>query len=308
MQTVKCENCGQQFPMNETFRINAVVLCRVCGEQAASEQKDIDIKSVKQQIDPTICFNCGKDHNQQHLPMLAGLPVCLQCETFFRHRPFPHWVKVFLFIMFALVACALVWNIRFIQAYVEMRSSVRAFYKNDLEKAAELMDSASAHVPENSELLAMAALYQSILLLGQDRPAEALEVINSCRSSSLPQGLNETLDQLAIAAEIGVAFDNKDYDRFLAMAIENYNINPDDVTNCGQVASAYACKFAVTGDEQFRKKSLEILDKAKTLSKADPYFSEYERRILHRLYSREIITRSEFQKRFPDGWKEPAKE
>jgi hypothetical protein len=209
--------------------------------------------------------------------------------------------------MFALVVCTLVWNMRFIQAYVEMKSSFRAFIRHDPEKAIELMNSASKHVPENSELRGMVVFYQGVLFLQQDKSAEALAAFNSCRS--LLQGkIDKTLDRFTLSAAISVAFDSKDYDRFLALSIKNYNENPDDAHTCAQVASAYACKFAVTGDEQFREKSLKTLETARTLSRTDPSFKEYEQRILHRLYSREIIKRKEFLKRFPNGWKEPQKE
>lgn len=309
MQTAKCEKCGQQFPMNETLKIEDITLCRTCGEKVTSEHKDIDIKSVKQQTDPTICVNCGKDSGSLQLPLLAGLPVCSGCETFFRHRPFPRWVKAFLFGVFAVTVCVLVWDMRFVQAYTEIKSSTKALAAKDIEKAAEMMNSASNRVPESRELRGMAAFYQGILFLQQDKSAQALAAFNSCRSLLPPQGkMDEALDQLTALAATGAAYDNKDYDQFLALSIKNYNENPDDATACGQVASAYACKFAVTGNEQFKEKALETLDKARTLSKTDPSFKEYEQRILHRLYSREIINYSEFQKRFPNGWEEPAKE
>jgi hypothetical protein len=53
--------------------------------------------------------------------------------------------------------------------------------------------------------------------------------------------------------------------------------------------------------------ALKHLEKAKELHGADPKeVQEYEMRILHRLHTREIITREEFYARFPDGWKPDA--
>lgn len=40
----------------------------------------------------------------------------------------------------------------------------------------------------------------------------------------------------------------------------------------------------------------------------DPEWKEYENRILHRLHSREILTRAEFAQRFPTGWSEQKQE
>ena len=74
----------------------------------------------------------------------------------------------------------------------------------------------------------------------------------------------------------------------------------------GQVASAYACKYAQTQDEQYRIMSMDALDRARTLANSTPelkeYFVEYEQRILHRLHTKQIIDRNEFIKRYPNGW------
>jgi tetratricopeptide (TPR) repeat protein len=199
---------------------------------------------------------------------------------------------------------------RFVQAYVEMKSSIKAFRTNDIEKAAEMMNSASNRVPESNILRGIAAFYKGILFLQQDNNAEALISFNLCRRLSPSQAgeENKIIDQFITRAAIGAAFDNKDYDQFLELSIKSYNENPNDAIACAQVSSAYACKYAVTGDEQFKGKSLDMLNKAGTLLKTDSYFKEYEQRILYRLYSREIITRNEFVRRFPNGWKEPQKE
>jgi hypothetical protein len=79
----------------------------------------------------------------------------------------------------------------------------------------------------------------------------------------------------------------------------------------GLIASAYACKYAVTGNEQFKQQSLEFLKKAKIISEQQGRlndFEEYEDRILHRLETREIISRKEFIQKFPNGWKNQQKE
>lgn len=308
MQTAKCEKCGQQFPINETLKIEDITLCKACGGKITSEQKNIYIKSAKQQIDRTICVNCGKDNGNAQLPLLAGLPVCQECETFFRHRPFPMWVKAFLFGVIAAAVFVLVWNIRFVQAYAETRNSINAFRAGDIEKAAEMMNSASKHVPESEELRGIAAFYKGILFLQQDNDEEALSTFNSCRSLLTSKEWGKILDEHTTAAAIGIAFNNKDYDKFLELAMESYNKKPDDGYACAQAASAYACKYAATGDGQFREKSLAMLNKARTLSEKESFFKGYEQRILHRLYSREIITPQEFEKRFPNGWEEPKKE
>jgi hypothetical protein len=113
-------------------------------------------------------------------------------------------------------------------------------------------------------------------------------------------------------AKVGVAFDQGDYDQFLQLAIEMEAKHKDDPVYVEQLASAYACKYAETQDEQYKTKSLAALDRSKTLISSKPeyqaFYAEYEQRILHRLHTREIISRSEFQKRYPNGWAEEGRD
>jgi hypothetical protein len=92
--------------------------------------------------------------------------------------------------------------------------------------------------------------------------------------------------------------------RFLAKSEEIAALAPDQPSALASVASAYACKYATTGDTSFRDKSLEQLERARAAAGAvSEEFAVYENRIRHRLQSREIITGKEFEKRFPHGWK-----
>jgi hypothetical protein len=70
------------------------------------------------------------------------------------------------------------------------------------------------------------------------------------------------------------------------------------------VASALACKWAVTADTGFKKEAYEYLARARELAGADnPDFTEYEARILYRIDSRRIIKKAEHDALFPEGYK-----
>ena len=89
-------------------------------------------------------------------------------------------------------------------------------------------------------------------------------------------------------------------------------LNQDDPIYAGQLASAYACKYAETQDDQYKVKSLLALERARSLSGADAQLKaahdEYAQRILHRLHTREIIDRDEFYQRYPNGWTKEGEE
>lgn len=293
--------------MNDTFKVSDRVLCASCRYEAMEGQGNVPAEAAQQQLDPTICINCGRDNEDTELGTVAGLPTCSACEALFRNRPFPGWIKTSLALVVGLVVLSLIWNMRFIRAYKEMQGSLKCFVQGDVEAAAALMNSASRRVPESAELGALATFSQGLVMLSQDKSSQALRLFKSCRNKLPPE---YGIDQLILRAEIGAAFDNEDYDKFLELSLHLRTQNPDDSICAGQVASAYACKYALTGDEKFKEQSLEALEQARTLSKGGPQFAAYEQRmrILHRLHSREIIKRKEFFERFPNGWEQPAQE
>jgi hypothetical protein len=132
---------------------------------------------------------------------------------------------------------------------------------------------------------------------------DALRLIENTKGHALRQ-LSELVHRSEEDARIGIAFHQKDYDEFLRLAQQVAKELPQSSEAAGQVASAYACKYAVTGDPTFRQAALDKLDEARKLSgPADKSFAEYENRIQHRLATRTVITHAQFVQQFPNGWK-----
>jgi hypothetical protein len=119
-------------------------------------------------------------------------------------------------------------------------------------------------------------------------------------SNEYPQ--SEDLASGALALEGGVAFDHKDYDGFLRMYQAAWERHPEDSHLAGGVASALACKYAVTGDPEYRKQAEQMLEKARVLAQRSPEekadFEEYAERTRYRLESRVIIDKPEYDRRF----------
>jgi hypothetical protein len=305
MKQIQCQQCERYFPMNETLKITDDIICKGCAKEFIESRQNITQEMIQPNLDPTVCIQCGKDSGDVSLDTLAGVPTCDECRSFFKNRPFPTWIKMSFAALIAIVLFSFIWNFRFITAYMQMRQSVGALVRGDMEEASSLMSSASEHVPEHVELRAFASFYKGLYLLQEGKDAEALQLFKSCRGIVSAEF---DLEYFITTAEIGVAFDNKDYDKFLKLALELCEKRPDNSVAVAQAASAYACKYAVTGDEQFRLKGFEFLDRARAVSGQDEDFEEYEQRILHRFHTCEIISRDEFNERYPDGWKPPEKE
>jgi hypothetical protein len=115
---------------------------------------------------------------------------------------------------------------------------------------------------------------------------------------------------LAISAEYfdeGAAFDRRDYDTFVSIAQKQWKQYPLSAT-AAALASALACKYAVTRDPSYRQQSEEMLAKAQQLagdSDAQKSFEEYSERIRYRLSSREIISKQEYDRRFRANKNDP---
>jgi hypothetical protein len=137
----------------------------------------------------------------------------------------------------------------------------------------------------------------------EGRWAEALTLLQEIAAKHPDADVGDLITQ----AEINGAFERHDYDAFLTKAQQSSAKTPDDPIALTTLAAAYAAKYAATGDSGYRTQSLEKLEHAKSLAggkRAD--IAEYEQRIRHRLATREILSPSEYKKRFPHGWKGDA--
>lgn len=132
----------------------------------------------------------------------------------------------------------------------------------------------------------------------EGKEVEAARLMHEA-ASLYPQMRN--LQTAAQAYDAGVAFAKKDYDGFVAISAKLWKDEPVAGSAAG-LASALACKYAVTGDTSIRQQSEEMLAKAQQLAQGNPEdqkdLAEYLPRIRYRLDSREIITKQEYDRRF----------
>jgi len=107
--------------------------------------------------------------------------------------------------------------------------------------------------------------------------------------------------ELVESCEAGVAFQKKDYDEFHAISKRIAARNPDSSGHVAMLASALACRYAVTGDPGLKVQAEEALARAESLireAEERAAFEEYAERIRYRIRTREIITRTEYDRRF----------
>jgi tetratricopeptide (TPR) repeat protein len=292
--------------MSETLLVRELPVCGHCAEGVLASQTGLTDKDVARTRDPTICAECKADNGQEDWPRLAGFPVCLDCEGKYRNRPYPGWLKLSFVALVALAVFAFARNWRFMAALRDLRQMERAVAARNIEKAADLAEEAARQVPEDEQLDGTANEYRGLVLLSQDQPERAAECFR--KAKRVPAIRGTQLDRMLLEAEAGVAFKAKNYDEFLAKAQAISRQWPGDATAVAEAASAFACKYAVTGSEEYRKEAVKNLEKAARLAgPKNPDFKEYQPRIQHRLDTREIITREEYNRRFPSGYQPKAK-
>jgi tetratricopeptide (TPR) repeat protein len=132
---------------------------------------------------------------------------------------------------------------------------------------------------------------------GELRDAEAqLE-----RAAQLYPGAEPIRSSLE-AVQASLAFQQKDYARFLSVAEAAARRRPDSAVALGTLASALATQYAVTGDDALRVRAVDTLEQARKAAERSPeaqqQYDEYAPRIRHRLETREIIDRLEYDRRF----------
>jgi hypothetical protein len=136
---------------------------------------------------------------------------------------------------------------------------------------------------------------------GQDHDAEAARLMHEA-AQEYPEARGLAVQ--AEYADAGVAFDNKDYDGFLSISQDLWKKFPGAGT-AASVASALACKYAVTSDESLKQQAEEMLAKAKQMTAPDKEsqagFQEYFERIRYRIDKKDIISKQEYDRRFRSG-------
>ncbi|MDR6761192.1 tetratricopeptide (TPR) repeat protein [Flavobacterium sp. 2755] len=300
MKKTECTNCdNKSVPINETITIDEKDFCNSCFETNFPDDKSLSGKKIEKKHDPTICSACSKDFEEIELNKIGVYPHCNDCETAVNNRVFPTWVKAFFIGIIAIVLFSFYWNWQYFDAYNKFQESIGSFEKGDFANASNLMQKASTEVPEVEDLKTLADFYSGFNFLKQNKSKEALNKFNSC-IGKIPPDYN--LGLYINMAKIGVTFDKKDYDGFLAASQEVLKIDSTSAECYSGVASAYSCIYATKNDESAKIKSFEYLKKAKAIDSTSSEAKFYYNMIEYRLFAHTVITREEFIKKFPNGW------
>jgi tetratricopeptide (TPR) repeat protein len=110
----------------------------------------------------------------------------------------------------------------------------------------------------------------------------------------------------ALGLKAGIAFDAKDYETHLALNREAFALEPAGAHWAAGVAGGLACRYATTGDEAARREALDMLAQAERLAQSGgaddrAVVADAAERIRHRLETRRILTKAEYDRIVRDG-------
>jgi len=317
-----CEPCGD----------------RLLAEAKAKKHKP----QVGRLLDPTVCSRCKTDNGDTELRLIGGMPFCANCQTTLYAYPFPLWLKATFAALLALLAFALWHGVPYFSAGRHLVQARRALDQKDYAAATTHFAGVLPVKPTDQEVVLLGAKANlmigdvggaaAFLQLRENFPASGLFTeVNGLwdratgalkkaeEAGKLPEARRaEAIRLMTDAAHeypqspalaVGVlmlkgsdAYDRKDYDAMVATSRKALALMPDHPRLLSSVASALACKFAVTGDSALHVEAERLLARAETLAAGSPEekasFDEYAERIRFRLRTRVIIDKAEYDRRF----------
>jgi hypothetical protein len=349
MDSAKCAKCGNEFPTSGMMRLDGQRYCAVCGEQMMEELHRPEPEGAAPAAAGSVCALCGKGGPFQNV---GGAALCTTCAHSVYNRDFPKWLKFGLVGALLLLVVALINGEKYFKIGKDLYRGEKLIASGQYDKAEQQLKPVVAFAPDCKKcalLMAKAALLAGDPQAAYDaagtkkfeedelfrevsgifeRATKAMQLLKESSDLAEASKRDEALEKLhqaklaypefkAYAAfETGIdesiAFNAKDYDRFLELEEAEAAKSPESPLAVAGVASALACKYAVTGDEKYARDTEDHLQKAQTLSGNDPQsmaaYREYSERIRYRLKSREIIDKTEYDKRFrPELAKKEAK-
>ena len=106
-------------------------------------------------------------------------------------------------------------------------------------------------------------------------------------------------------AEANLAFERHDYASFTAKARRLHEAHPEDPGLQMMFASGLAAQYAASGDESFMVSAHRELEQALAAAGSqpnpEPELADYAERIRHRLATKEILTKEEYERRQQTG-------
>lgn len=211
-------------------------------------------------IDPTICADCRKDNGEIDYPTALSRHLCSACRWHWKRIQFPFAIRAACILCVVLGGWGFLRSLRVMEGIYHYRSGILAYREDRDADAARELEKALALVPDEEEYQDLKAYYSGLACLDEGKPAEAAKWFE--KSFDHDPESKQTAHMLYLSQR-RAAFEAKRYDAYLQASERLMDIDGRTHSTLLGLAPAWACKFAVTGREEFRAKSLECLEQAR---------------------------------------------
>jgi hypothetical protein len=353
MRTGKCQTCGREDRITTFFHVNHGLHCEQCANTVVGQlqQQKAPLK-VTRGIDRSVCSACGADAGSRDFPLAGRVPLCPACHEKAYNRDFPVWLKAGFALTVVLLVLALAHGAKYFKAGRQYFSGERLISGHKYAQAVAPLRAALAVAPEcpkcrlqlaKADLLSGNPEEAFDLVKGRnfetdelaeyqpdfDRADRAIGLFNKATEQFNNKDMDGALAHLQQAAQIypewpepalaehslriGQAFLRKDYDGFLQLTQADWDKN-ENADSAGALSAALACKYALTGQEEYKQRAEEMYaleGKLATTPEQEASHEEFRDRLQYRLEKRDIIDKAEYDRRFrkkPDVAAKPATE
>lgn len=147
------------------------------------------------------------------------------------------------------------------------QQGVTAYKRDDNSEAADKLRLARTFMPEEEAFEDLEAFYHGHVCLDEENPAEAARWFQV--SLNLDPNSKETTFMLYVARR-REAFQSGNYEEYFRTSESLLELEGRTTQALLGMASAWACRFVLTGKEEYRQQSLVCLKEARTARGADP--------------------------------------
>lgn len=153
-------------------------------------------------------------------------------------------------------------------------------------------------MPDEETFEDLEAFYRGHVCLNEEKPAEAVRWFNV--SLNLDPNSRETAHMLLVAQR-QAAFQSEDYEEYFRTSESLLKLDGRTTQVLLAMAPAWACRFALTGEEEYRRQALACLEEARTAGGADPDDWIIEGWVNKILENRKIISLLDFRQSVGKG-------
>ena len=261
MRRILCTDCGTAHsPLAESYALRGKLVCRACAAKRMVDAADpVPASDIQPLTDPTICADCRKDRGDRAWPDSNGRHLCRECRAHWKRIQFPIWVRLACTVCLLAGSCGFLHSLRLARGIHAYRQGIAAFLDDDYAKAAEDLHRARGFMPKDEHFEDLEAFYRGHACLEEGNAREAARQFQI--SLDLDPDSPTTAHMLYVAQR-RAAFKEGKYEAYFRASEALLELDGHTPQALLAMASAWACRFVQSGQDECRQQALACLKQA----------------------------------------------